>query len=206
MAYLFLDSSYDITLGLLSSGLEWLEFEKFEGQKASRVLQLESYNFLSKHNVDPKDLEGIISIAGPGFYTGLRVSEGFGDLFQFFNIPAYRFYSFEIPSFCGVREGQWFTKAYRGEYFLAEWSHGVLKQSNIPVADLELTLKDIKKLYIHSESSLDESSLKWIKESVSTQDLLKVQPHMIFSQVIAAKLNRDSFYFRAPEDEFKMNP
>lgn len=206
MAYLFLDSSYDITLGLLNSGLEWLEFEKFEGQKASKVLQLQSHNFFSKHGVDPKSLEGIISIAGPGFYTGLRVSEGFGDLFQFFNVPLYRFYSFEIPAFCGEKEGFWFTKAYRGEYFLAEWSHGVLKQRNIPVTELERTLVNIPKLYIHAESSLDEGSLKLIKRSVSTQDLLKASPKEIFSQVIAAKLDRDSFYFRAPEDEFKANP
>jgi tRNA threonylcarbamoyladenosine biosynthesis protein TsaB len=206
LAYLFLDSSYDITLGLLDSGLEWLEFQKFEGQKASRVLQLESFNFFENHQIDPKHLQGIISVAGPGFYTGLRVSEGFGDIFEFFQIPTYSFYSFEVPAFCGVVKGSWFTKAYRGEYFIADWDGEKVSQRNIPVADLEKVLSTLDHVYIHAESSLDESSLKLIKSYTTTQDLLSNQPKAIISQILKGELKRESFYFRAPEDEFKVNP
>lgn len=206
MSLLFIDSTYDITLGILDDDLEWIDFQSFAEKKASSVLQKETSLLLKKNNINPQDLKGVITIAGPGFYTGLRLSEGFADVFTFFNIPHYSFYSYEIPVWCGHKEGSWFTKAYRGEYFFHHWRNEDVKSDLVSLADLPTKMLDVKDVYIHSIRALDEVSTHLLKEPTATLDLLKANPHKIFSQVLAKNLKRESFYFRAPEDEFRMNP
>ena len=202
MSYLFIDSTYDLTLGVVDDELKWLSFERFTGQKASAVIQLKAHELLTKHGIHPADLKGIITVNGPGFYTGLRLAEGFSDVFNFFGVKQFSFYSYEIPLWCGIDQGIWFTKAYRGEYFLYQWSGDKSEQKLLPAK--ELVIPD-QKIFIHSELSLDALTTPLIHEPVRTIDLLKDHPHRIFKEVLKG-LKREPFYFRAPEDEFKVNP
>ena len=80
MASLFIDSTYDITLGILDDDLGWIKFERFFGQKASAIIQKETHNLLQSAGLKLTELSSVITIAGPGFYTGLRLSEGFADV------------------------------------------------------------------------------------------------------------------------------
>lgn len=204
MSYLFIDSTYDLTLGVLDDGFKWLSFELIQGQKASAVIQKKAYELLEQHKIAPENLKGLIIINGPGFYTGLRLAEGFADVFTFFGIPQYSLYSYEIPKWCGFEKGTWFTKAYRGEYFLHHWDNVESSQALITAKDLKDVLPGLT-LFIHSEGSLDPASLEFIKNPVKTHDLLKTYPEIIFNEAIKYP-KRESFYFRAPEDEFKANP
>lgn len=206
MTTLFIDTTYDVTLGLLGDDRKWIDVRTFKGQKSSAILQPEVLNLLKAHGQSPKNISQIINIAGPGFYTGLRLSEGFCDVFNFFNIPHYSFYSYEIPAWCGHDRGTWITKAYRGEYFLHSWESGKIKSQMIATKDLADHLKDVENVYIHSLPALDALALDLIKTSISTSELLQNEPQKIFDQVLNQKLKRESFYFRAPEDEFKANP
>lgn len=204
MSFLFIDSSYDITLGLLNENLGWHELRNFRGQKASATLQTETHRLLKDYRTDIINLSGIISVAGPGFYTGLRLSEGFADVTKFFSIPHYSFYTYEIPQWLGYAEGTWVTKAYRGEYFIYEWSGDKSGIKLVSAKDLS-DLKVSGQVFIHSETSLDEKISPLTVTAISTSDLLKNHPENIFSVVIKG-LWRESYYFRAPEDEFRMNP
>lgn len=206
MSYLFIDSTYDLTIGILDDGLKWLSFEKHSGQKASTIIQSRAYELLSKHQIDPKTLKAIISVNGPGFYTGLRLAEGFADVLKFFGVPHYSFYSYEIPYWCGVPSGCWFTKAYRGEYFLYQWNQTESSYKLLTTKEVPEVLSKEETVFIHSDISLDEFSRKNIREAKQTLDLLKSRPEIIFKNVLDHKLARESFYFRAPEDEFKANP
>jgi tRNA threonylcarbamoyladenosine biosynthesis protein TsaB len=207
LASLFIDTTYDTTLGLLDDDLEWICFEKFIGQKVSRVIQKEVHQFLSANNLKPADLECVISIAGPGFYTGLRLSEGFADVFTFFGVKHYSFFTYQIPKLTGIRLGVWMTKAYRGEYFFHHWGDDT--QENILVPSNELAAymakMDDQPCYIHSEAALDELSLSLISHYKTTNELLKNSSAEIFKSIIAMNSKVDSFYFRAPEDEFKVS-
>ena len=205
MSYLFIDSTYDLILGVLDDGFNWLSFERHTGAKASAIIQARSHDLLSQNNIKLHELKGIITVNGPGFYTGLRLAEGFADVLKFFGIPQYSFYSYEIPAWCGHTEGCWFTKAYRGEYFLYRWKEEESRQELMAAKDLEHGLGD-ERFFIHSESSLDEKSTPFVVNPVMTMDLLKTRPHDIFKRVVDSKGQRESFYFRAPEDEFKVNP
>lgn len=205
MSVLFIDSSYDITLGLLDEGMEWLDFRIFRGHRASSTLQTETHRLLKDFNKKMNDLTRVVTIAGPGFYTGLRLSEGFSDVTSFFNIPFNSFYTYDIPSITGVPKGAWVTKAYRGEYFIHEWKDGEGKSRLLEAKDLS-TLSLDGQVYIHSDISLDEKLKPYALNAHSTSDLLKEHPKKIFHHVLGKNLKCESFYFRAPEDEFRMNP
>lgn len=206
MSYLFIDSTYDLSLGVLEDELKWLTLEKVTGQKVSAVLQKRAHELLSQFKIKPDELKGIITINGPGFYTGLRLSEGFSDVFQFFGVPGFSFYSYEIPEWCGVKSGTWFTKAYRGEYFLHHWDGSGSRHELLSSKELPAALSKLDEVYIHSDASLDELSRGLLKKTVSTVELMKDHSEVIFRNVLSQKLKREAFYFRAPEDEFKANP
>lgn len=206
MSSLFVDSTYDLCLGVLDDGLNWLTFERQIGQKASAVIQGSAHEMLGKLNLEASDLSSIISVNGPGFYTGLRLAEGFADVFQFFGVPHYSFYSYDIPAWCGVKRGLWFTKAYRGEYFCYHWDESGSRHELLSGKEIASVLSQYESVYIHSDVSLDELSRGLIKQSISTVELLQKNPQIIFKQVLDQKLKKDAFYFRAPEDEFKVNP
>lgn len=203
MSLLFIDSSYDITLGLLDENLGWHDLRGFRGQRASSTLQTETHKLLKDFKTPMSSLKGVVSIAGPGFYTGLRLSEGFSDVTSFFGIPHFSFYSYEIPFWLGHAKGTWVTKAYRGEYFFYEWSGNSGKVRLLESKDLFIPEGEI---FIHSETSLDEKLKPVAVNAFSSSELLRNEPRKIFSHVLTEKLKRESYYFRAPEDEFRMNP
>lgn len=217
MSYLFVDSTYDLIVGLLDQKYQWLEWESFKGQKSSLIIQKTIYQQLERNSLSVLDISGVISIMGPGFYTGLRLSEGLIDVFNFFGIKSYSFYSYEIPLWAGINQGTWFTRAYRGEYFLYNWDivreksfHELIKKDELSEKMAHLK-NNGKPLYIHSEVSLDENAQKFGGPFVHTCDLLKKYPHKIFPHVFfegenkVEETRKGPFYFRAPEEEFKIN-
>lgn len=206
MSYLFIDSTYDLVIGVLDERLNWLSFERQTGQKASAIIQTMTYDLLSKHQIKPNELKGIFTVNGPGFYTGLRLAEGFADVLKFFGIPQYSFYSYEIPKWCGYSKGTWFTKAYRGEYYFYHWDESGEEQVLLPAKEIEQGFKADRQLFIHSPVSLDQTSSQFIQHPLETVQLLREQPQSIFQTVLSSELKREAFYFRAPEDEFKVNP
>lgn len=207
MASLFIDSTYDITLGILDDGLGWIQFEKFANQKASAIIQKETFNLLEKSALNIESISTVITVAGPGFYTGLRLSEGFADVFIFNGKKHFSFLSHSIPFLTGIEKGVWMTKAYRGEYFFHLWESEKSKNELVSAKNLEAYLKDVdmSDFYIHSDSAIDELSRQYISHPQTTYDLLKDQSQKIFSSILNTKSKVDSFYFRAPEDEFKVS-
>lgn len=204
MSYLFIDSTYDLSVGVLSDEFKWLSFETKPNQKASAIIQAASYELLNRHGIKPEELKGIITVNGPGFYTGLRLAEGFANVFKFFGVPEFSFYSYEIPKWCGYNEGAWFTKAYKGEYFFYRWLNDQSSSELLSNKQIE-TAFDKKQFFIHSEIALDILSSQFIENPLSTTELLKTHPERIFPHVLKGPA-REIFYFRAPEDEYKANP
>lgn len=207
MASLFIDSTYDITLGLLDDQLGWIEFKRFYGQKASSIIQTETYNLLKLSKLCLKELTHVITIAGPGFYTGLRLSEGFADVMTFHGSKHLNFLSYDIPFYSGVESGTWMTKAYRGEYFFHHWNKTEKFNKLISTKDLSSYLKTVDKsnFYIHSDSAIDDLARELLGSYLTTTSLLENNPRVIFPAVLNESHKTESFYFRAPEDEFKVS-
>ena len=207
MAYLFIDSTYDITLGILGDDLGWIRFETFANQKASAIIQKETFNLLSNSKMRMDDLKGVVTVAGPGFYTGLRLSEGFADVLIFSGKEHLSFLSYEIPRLTGIPRGTWMTKAYRGEYFFHLWDGAEVRNELVAAKDLEgfMTSVDRSNFYIHSDAAIDDFSRKLLDQPLTTSDLLRHHSKQIFSALLRSKSKVDSYYFRAPEDEFKVS-
>lgn len=200
MAYLFVDSTYDLTLGLLKDDFSWAKYSHFPNQKASEILQLKTLELCSKFDVEVKDLKGVIHVSGPGFYTGIRLSEGFVDVLKFSAIPSYAYYSYEILPLLGIESGYWITKAYRGEYFI----HQVGNKENIliPSKELKNFIVDKSPIYIHSDKAIDELGRETLHHPISTSSLLEENPKVL-KEIVTKNSQRESYYFRAPEDEFR---
>ncbi len=203
MSILFLDTTYDVTLGVLNDSHEWLALEVFQGKKVSRTLQVEVHATMEKLGLELKSLKGIVTVAGPGFYTGLRLSEGFADVLKFFSVPHYSFYSYDILR-CLALEGTWMTKAYRGEYFFAHLRNGEVTTELIEATALADWANLYPKVYVHSETALDDKIREFFKTQ-STFELFRSQGGAVLKQVITENLQRSSYYFRAPEDEFRVS-
>jgi tRNA threonylcarbamoyladenosine biosynthesis protein TsaB len=201
LALLFIDSTYDLNLGLLSDDFTWIEQRLGTGQRASAILQSETHALCHAHGVRPQSLKAVITVAGPGFYTGLRVSEGFADILKVFGVPCHSFFSYEIPRWCSFEKGVWMTKAYRGEYFFHEWDKGTSSNTLIPTKELPQYLKRFDHMFIHSLPAIDYE----LTDFTSTIDLLNTKSQMIVPEILKSKLVRESFYFRAPEDEFRVS-
>lgn len=206
MSVLYIDTSYDITLGLLDENLGWQDLRNFRGQKVSHTIQTETHRLLADYKTSLSKLTAVVSNAGPGFYTGLRFSEGFADVLSFFQIPHYSFYSYELPYWLGHPKGNWLTKAYRGEYFSYVWDGAVSSKRLLSVKELQ-DLKPDLPFFIHAETALDDQLKALITDrAISTSEMLQGHSQKIFGKVLAEKLQRESYYFRAPEDEFRTNP
>jgi tRNA threonylcarbamoyladenosine biosynthesis protein TsaB len=207
LASLFIDSTYDITLGILDDDLGWIKFQRYFGKKASVIIQKETHQLLQSSKISMQDIQQVITIAGPGFYTGLRLSEGFADVMTFMGSRHLNFLSYEIPYMTGVPQGTWMTKAYRGEYFFHQWNGNQSENKLITTKELEGYLASVDKssFYIHSDSAIDELSKSLISKWHTTSELLENEPKKIFTQVLNNAKKMDSYYFRAPEDEFKVS-
>ena len=208
MTILYIDSTYDISVGILDEKLGWKFLNTFSGQKASSVLQKETHKILDEFGLKITDLKAVVTVAGPGFYTGLRLSEGFADVLSFNGLKHFSFYSHTIPWLLDYEQGVWLTKAYRGEYFFHHWDSQSSKNELVLLKDLTSYLENLKeqKLFIHSDVAIDEHIKKSGFVFTSTKDLLGLSPNIIFNKVLKSSSKVESFYFRAPEDEFKANP
>lgn len=204
MSYLYVDSTYDLSLGVLDDDLNWLAFESHSGVKASAIIQDRTAHLLHQLDLKIPNLAGVISVSGPGFYTGLRLSEGFADVLGFFGVRLYSFYSYEVPLWSGFQQGTWFTKAYRGEYFIHRWEGSTWSNELVSASDLAGALTGTQ-FFIHSNASLDSISTPLILNPVATSVLIREAPRSVFAEVLKGQ-TREPFYFRAPEDEFRVNP
>lgn len=110
------------TVGLLDpSGWSWLEFQTFN-EKAS-FIQKHIYELLKKVGASFSQVEKIIYAAGPGSYTGMRITEGIANLAQVLKIEACGFYHYEIPRLKGETHYIWLSNAFKKEFFVYEENH-----------------------------------------------------------------------------------
>ena len=98
------------------------------------------------------------------------------------------------------------TKAYRGEYFFHRWDKSQGRNDLITVKELPEYAGKLGEVYIHSEPAIDELMTSLVPTRKSTFDLLQSESEKIFSRILKEARFEESFYFRAPEDEFKVNP
>lgn len=191
MNVLFLDTTVNADIGLFD-GDKFIELDRGGEQKASHKFHYRIYDLLKKNSLKVEDVDVIFQLAGPGSYTGMRLSEGFSNLLTFNNIKVYSIYHYEVPKLCKINEYLFVSNAFKGEYFVYSYSCGEesiqlvrcddFKQGELPIFSNE----DLQKINVDN-----------------TLSLLEKYPHII-SDCIASETKRDLYYYRPIEEEFKL--
>ncbi len=169
-----------------------------DGQKSSSILHAELHAMLLSVGLKPSDITDVLYVAGPGFYTGLRIAHGLADMMRLEGRTLLNLYNFEIPSFLGVNDYTWITKAYRGEIFVHKNGETYL------ISEKDFQSRSWEgKIYIHHSSALDEKMREKIPQALETESLLLDHIQEIKSTLKANVDLKDLYYFRPPEEEFK---
>jgi tRNA threonylcarbamoyladenosine biosynthesis protein TsaB len=197
--YLFIDTSTNLKIALISDQLKFINLESYNTTLTS-IFHSTVYSFLKKHNLELEKLSGIISISGPGSYTGMRLSEGFTQILKLKNMKIFNFYYYEIPKYLNVKNGLYITDAFKGEFFIHAWGDHNFEKV-IPYDQIEYYLKGYSEVWYSSIQKLD-----LIKDKVNLLNVFDEfykNPEGILLPIIKNNVERTINYFRLAEVEFK---
>lgn len=178
MYSLFLDTTAGLTVGLLDDSFAWVAYEASNEKRPSEHIHEKIFFMLSKFNLQLNQLR-VITIAGPGSYTGMRLSEGFSDVVNWSGVKILSFYHFEVPLLTGVPAGRWMTNAFKNQVFSYQWD------ANGNFTELLSECVDANAFTIEM-----------------TRELIYAHPILIFSKVVQLNEKKESYYFRTLEEEF----
>ncbi|MCK5882889.1 MAG: hypothetical protein KAG61_04310 [Bacteriovoracaceae bacterium] len=201
MAYLFLDTTDHLIVGLLSEKFEWIEYYESEERKSSAKIHGLIHELSKKHSIDLASLDGVIQVAGPGSYTGMRVSDGISQILEWSNIKSYGVYHFDVPQLLGEKNYCWYANAFKGETFILEVENGKTTK--------HLKLEEEAKEFLHDKLSVGnkiftnfESDSVFL-DTFFSSSILKSCPEKIFPKIIEDDSVTEIYYYRSLEDEFR---
>ena len=197
MFSLYVDSTSGLTVGLLNSSFEWIEYNEYDNKKPSEIIHVEILNLLKKHSVNLKKDCRFIFNSGPGSYTGMRLGEGLAQVFEWDQLPVFSFHHFDVPKLMDINEGFWVTSAFKGQVFLYEWNLSKLESAQTLIDSHQFEIKNSQLGFTLNESE------EAFHELQSTKDLIKKNQKIIFKKVVENNLRVSPFYFRTIDEEFK---
>ena len=193
--YIFLDTSYNLNLGFMDSDFNWLSFEELQSKKSSEVIHDKINELLESYGAQISDVELFI-LSGPGSYTGLRVSEGIGQIFEIEGINVYSFNVFTLGKVLANEvqsDLKWIFPAFKGEVYI----RGLVDEDGRLISESS----EFKDVYItHGENKLSPIA----KENSLT--LIEKNSKKLFSTLLENKVRDEVFYFRTLEKEFSKKP
>ncbi len=198
--YLFLDTSHqDVIVGLLDEHFRWIEYKKLLTKKPSEVLHGALYEVTEKHRLKLKSVTAVFASAGPGSYTGMRLSEGIVQVIAMLNKPIYSFYHFEVPKFFENKNFQWWSNAFKGEYFCYRYKNGNEEIMHFSKEGFQWGKEKSMSLENFSEevAFLDLGCRSCIQE-------IYERPHDFFEMVKNRNLKFQPYYYRSIDEEFKI--
>ena len=191
MKVLFLDTTVKADIGLFQDN-QFVEFEVGPEEKSSHKFHYRIYQLLERNNFKLKDIDIIFQLAGPGSYTGMRLSEGFAGIVEMEGIKTYSIYHYEIPHLAGEVSYQFVSNAFKNEMFVYTYENG---QENKRLVKKDELVVEKEQIYSHE----DFADIK----TQNTLVLLKENPSII-KTCIENKIRRELYYYRSIEEEFKV--
>ena len=182
---LYLDSSLHLIVGVVGKQFNWISYKCLETKIYSRHIHQEIYQSLREQNFDVEDIEEILQSSGPGSYTGMRLSEGISQVFEWQGIKVSNFYHFEIPQMLGLKEKAWFSKAHKREIFIYRQNEGHHSANLVKEKDCSLNEKNTYTYF-------------------STVQMIKDNPERILRKISERGLRLSPYYYRSAEKEFPL--
>lgn len=187
--YLYIDTSHQTTIGLLSENYEWVELIQSE-RKASFV-QSEIAKLLKNREQEFSDVKKVYYSAGPGSYTGMRIVQGFIGTLEAINVECHGVYLFDLLTKLGIEKSCWVSSAFKGEFFFAKDNNTFLMTE--PEAK-DYINKNSDELYSFDGNDFLGATTK------SMQALLKKNPQVF--KLVSGK--QEPYYYRPLEKEFSV--
>ncbi len=197
MAYLFIDTTSILTIGVLDSKCQWLALKKIETKKPSETIHFLIDEMLKSLNLEIKNLLKVITCSGPGSYTGMRLSEGIVQILELAGTSACTFYHFELPSLSSKNPYFWISNAFKNEFFVYEWNESEGSSKLYSKDEFEALNFEGKTVY---KLSGDEK----LKKFRSTDELIVNNPEIYFPVILKRNERKNAFYYRSIEEEFKI--
>lgn len=201
--HLFLDSSQFIQVGLLDADFNWVHREIIENRKGSQLIHSVVYEMMEEANAKTKEIDGIFLANGPGSYTGIRVAEGMGQVFEIEGIPVCSLYHFEVPFFCEIKNYSFFSEAFKGEVFHYRREGEKSSHQLIPKEDFLLLMEKKERSTLLGDCFSLEANLLG-REMRGIYQLYEKQSPDIFTKAMERKEHLPPFYYRSAEKEFKI--
>lgn len=202
--YLFVDSTHLITLGILDSKLEWLDYKYINEKKISSSIHSHMDTMLKDNEISTNSLKGIIQISGPGSYTGMRVSEGITQIFNWQGFKRMGFYHFNVPAILGNSDYMWIANAFKKEFFCFRFFEGKAVKTLVKSSHLN----DFIDANTTSETDFfcghaDHVDLMDNEKQITpTSKLIKESGKAVFKYIESEEINEELYYFRPLEQEF----
>lgn len=200
MAYLFIDTTSNLKIGLLSEEMKWMSLHNLDEKKPSEIIHKIIHESLLANNLSIKEISKVIACAGPGSYTGMRLSEGIVQVVELAGVPANTFYHFDLPNFLGVKKYFWVATAFKGEYFIFLFDNAVITKKLVKKEDLKLELskyEDFAAFALAPDENLPAHFRFTTTEIVNN-------PEKYMKEVIARNTRDHAFYYRSVDEEFKI--
>ena len=197
MSAIYLDTTKNMTIGLLDGNLSWIKLQSFDDFKSTEGLHLKLLEMLNESGLKIEEINTLFSAAGPGSYTGMRVSEGIAQILKWQGIKTNSFYHFQVPEILGIKKYAFICKAFKGEFFLKDTQKEIL----LNLKDLSQVVAEYKELGV--ELFTHYPDIDFPNFSLTT-DLISLQGREIFSYIVRENMLKGPFYFRSLEKEFKV--
>lgn len=196
---LVIDSSHSLHLMLVNKQFDLVDREYVSEKKSASKIHLFIDDLLKRNNLEVESIDQIFKLAGPGSYTGIRLGEVFGQVFEWLGTNCYSFYHFQVPIWLEEREGFWVSNAFKGELFYYDIEKN--KSGLVENKELGKIVGKCQKLYTHYQSSLNEK-VKELYFFEETSDLFMKNLPSILKKVVENKSRVEPFYYRPLDKEF----
>jgi tRNA threonylcarbamoyladenosine biosynthesis protein TsaB len=196
--YLYIDTTYQVNIGLLSGDYHFLDFLNIKSNKASQIIHTNIHEMLEKHSIKLKDIKRLFLISGPGSYTGMRVGMGIANILEDEGIEVFSIRHFEIPRLLGHEKGVWVGKAFKGEFFLYQWSGEDISKKLVKEAYVNLVGEQV---FGHVPEDIEPFVAS--DKLILTSDIIKEKSEQLFDLMFEKKIKEGVYYYREEDQEFK---
>ncbi len=195
MAFLYLDTTNELILGILDKKFEWLAYTEIKERKSSELIHSMIEKMLGNCSLEIEELTHLFLASGPGSYTGMRLAEGIAQVLEWRQVKVFGFYHFEVPQILGIDSGRFLAGAYKKEIFQYSWeaqenSWSLIKEQKLGSSNC----------YFNADSEL------WGKElSLKTSQMIKNNAPIFFKYIAERGVRGKPFYYRELEQEFTVS-
>ncbi|MAW07400.1 MAG: hypothetical protein CME61_03845 [Halobacteriovoraceae bacterium] len=196
--YIYIDTTQKLSLALIGEDFSILSHKNYEENKTANIIHTELNLLMEENKLNADSDISLIINNGPGSYTGVRVGEGIGKVFEMDGKKIFSFNEHEIFPLL-VKKGLWVSNAFKGEFFVCAWSdQEALTNKLVDRETLTSMLENYDQIYTNDLFDLCEIKM------ISSKETLIKNASRVFQYIVSNELRLPPFYFRKIDQEFKI--